>query len=55
VKRILPGLSGLTVASIASAIEVSLGYADSVRKGKVHPHARHWLKLAELAGIAPGE
>jgi hypothetical protein len=51
VKRILPGLSGLTVASIASAIEVSLGYADSVRKGKVHPHARHWLKLAELAGV----
>jgi hypothetical protein len=55
VKLILPGLSGLTVASIASAIEVSLGYADSVRKGKVHPHARHWLKLAELAGIGPSE
>ncbi len=52
VNRILPSLSGLTGSSIASAIEVSLGYADSIRKGKVHPHARHWWKLAELVGVA---
>jgi CRISPR-associated endonuclease Cas1 len=51
VKQILPRLSTLTVSSIASAIDVSLGYADSIRKGKVHPHARHWLKLAELVGV----
>jgi CRISPR-associated endonuclease Cas1 len=51
VTRVLPRLSGLTASSIASATNVSLGYADSIRKGKVHPHARHWRKLAELVGI----
>jgi CRISPR-associated endonuclease Cas1 len=51
VKRIMPRLSGLTVSAIASAIQVSLGYADSVRKGKVHPHARHWQTLANLVGL----
>lgn len=53
VNRILPRLSDLTVSSIASAIHVSQGYADSVRKGKVHPHARHWQTLAELVGVTP--
>jgi CRISPR-associated endonuclease Cas1 len=51
VTRILPRLSGLTASAIASAIQVSLGYADSIRKGKVHPHARHWQNLAELVGV----
>ncbi|MDQ2945457.1 MAG: CRISPR-associated endonuclease Cas1 [Acidobacteriota bacterium] len=53
VNRILPRLSGLTVSAIASAIKVSLGYADSIRKGKAQPHARHWQALAELVGILP--
>ena len=55
VNRILPRLSGLTVSAIASAIQVSLGYADSIRKGKVHPHARHWQKLADVVAISPHE
>ncbi len=50
VNRILPKLSGLTASAIASAIQISLGYADSIRKGKVHPHARHWKRLATLVG-----
>jgi CRISPR-associated endonuclease Cas1 len=50
--RILPRLSGLTVSAIASAIQVSSGYADSIRKGKIHPHARHWIKLANLVGTS---
>ena len=54
VNRILPRLSGLTVSAIASAIQVSLGYADSIRKGKVHPHARHWQTLANLVGVSSG-
>jgi CRISPR-associated endonuclease Cas1 len=54
VRRILPRLSGLTVSTIASAIKVSLGYADSIRKGKVHPHARHWVKLAKLVRVGKG-
>jgi CRISPR-associated endonuclease Cas1 len=53
VNRILPRLSRLTVSAIASAIQVSLGYADSIRKGKVHPHARHWQTLADLVSISP--
>jgi hypothetical protein len=52
VSRILPKLSGLTASAIAEAIQVSLGYADSVRKGKVHPHARHWQRLADLVGVS---
>lgn len=55
VNRILPRLSGLTASSIASAIQVSLGYADSIRKGKIHPHARHWVELAALAGVSERE
>jgi hypothetical protein len=51
VNRILPRLSELTAPAIASAIQVSIGYADSIRKGKVHPHARHWQTLAELIGV----
>lgn len=51
VEKIQPLLAGLTSSSIASAIGVSLGYADDIRKGKVHPHARHWLTLAVLVGI----
>jgi CRISPR-associated protein Cas1 len=54
VNRIQPRLAELTVSSIASAIRVSLGYADSIRKGKVHPHARHWAKLAELVAVSAG-
>ena len=52
VNQILPRLSGLTASVIASTIEVSLGYADSIRKGKAHPHARHWLMLARLVGVS---
>jgi CRISPR-associated endonuclease Cas1 len=51
VTRIQPRLAELTYSAIASAIQVSPGYADAIRKGKVHPHARHWLKLAELVGV----
>jgi len=52
VTKILPRLSGLTASAIASAIRVSVGYADSIRKGKVHPHARHWHKLARLVSVS---
>ena len=51
-KTILPRLASLTASAIASAIQVSVGYADSIRKGKVHPHARHWKALANLFGIS---
>jgi hypothetical protein len=44
-------LAELTASAIAEAIQVSVGYADGIRKGKVHPHARHWAKLADMAGV----
>jgi hypothetical protein len=55
VTRILPRLAELTASAIASTIQVSLGYADNIRKGKVHPHARHWVKLAEMVGAGEME
>jgi CRISPR-associated endonuclease Cas1 len=55
VTRILPRLAELTYSAIASAIQVSPGYADAIRKGKVHPHARHWVKLAEMVGVGEME
>ena len=52
VKRIVPRLAELTASAIASTIQVSLGYADSIRKGKVYPHARHWQTLASLVAVS---
>jgi hypothetical protein len=51
VNRIQPRLAELTYSAIASAIQVSPGYADAIRKGKVHPRARHWAKLAQLVEL----
>jgi hypothetical protein len=46
--RILPGLTKLTVSTIALALGVSLSYAADIRLGRRYPHARHWQVLAEL-------
>jgi len=48
--RIHPVLASLTISSIAKCLDVSYGYADQVRKGRI-PHPRRWLALAELAGM----
>ena len=34
------------------AEQLRRSYADSIRKGKVHPHARHWQRLADLVGVS---
>ena len=52
VTRIQPLLAGLPVSTIAAGIGVSQGYASDIRKGKVHPHPRHWLKLAGIVGVS---
>jgi hypothetical protein len=49
--RVQPGLRDITVSNIASALGISWAYASNVQKGKVCPHPRHWVKLAELVGI----
>ena len=52
--KIMPLLANLMRSLIASAIDVSVGYATEIARGKVIPHPRHWLNLAELAGIPEG-
>ena len=49
--KIQPDLKRLTVSAIASALSISLPYATNIRAGRRVPHARHWLVLAELAGV----
>jgi CRISPR-associated protein Cas1 len=49
--QLQPVLSRVSVPTIVSALAVSTSYATSIRAGQRVPHARHWLKLAELAGV----
>jgi len=37
-----------TVKAIRLALDVSHPYATNIRRGTSIPHARHWVKLAEL-------
>lgn len=50
-EKIQPGLAGVTVRAVASALGVSQPYASNIRSGKRRPHPRHWLALAQLVGI----
>jgi len=54
-EKIHPGLAGVTVRVIASALGISLPYASNIRSGKLQPHPRHWQMLARLAGIVLAE
>jgi hypothetical protein len=52
--QVLPGLSQISVRTIAEAMGVSQGYAARVRRGEVMPHPRHWQPLARIGlGYAP--
>ena len=51
VTSIQPRLAQFTRPKIAEALGVSVVYAGEVRNGKCIPHQRHWIKLAELAGV----
>jgi hypothetical protein len=52
-EEIQPALVRFPVSAIASALSVSHPYATDVRSGKRHPHPRHWLALARIAGVEP--
>jgi len=52
-EKIQPRLTASTVSAIASALEVSKPYATDIRAGKRVPHPRHWLTLAQRAGLSP--
>lgn len=46
-------LPNVTTSAIAKKLGVSSSYAVKIRKGQKCPHARFWLRLAELAGYTP--
>jgi CRISPR-associated protein Cas1 len=52
--KVQPLLARVTRPQIMEAISVSMVYASEIRNGKLVPHKRHWLKLAELAGVSSG-
>ena len=47
-RNVLPLLSHLKTAAIASALQVSESYAAQIRKGERRPHQRHWPVLSRL-------
>ena len=53
-REIIPRLNELSVAHIARAMAVSRSYAGDVRAGRVQPHPRHWLTLANLLSLSDG-
>lgn len=50
-EKIQPLLASVSASDIARQISVSRWYAGRIREG-YRPHPRHWLALAELAGIS---
>ena len=49
--RIQPLLGKLSKATVAEALGVSRDYVYQFARGERVPHRRHWVKLAELAGV----
>lgn len=47
--QIQPRLAEITIATLASALGVSISYAADIRKGRRRPHPRHWQALANMA------
>jgi len=52
-QKIQPLLANASTSEIRSRIGVSRWYASKIRQG-YRPHPRHWITLAELAGIKRG-
>ena len=50
--KIQPVLSRISKAEIARALGATKDYAYEIARGDKVPHRRHWVKLAELAGMA---
>lgn len=49
-EAILPILALTPSSALADLMKVSFSYASDIRKGRI-PHPRHWIALAELAGL----
>jgi CRISPR-associated endonuclease Cas1 len=50
-EQVQPRLPGITSSALSSALGVSRQYAINIRAGRRRPHPRHWLMLAQLAGV----
>jgi hypothetical protein len=46
-EKMQPLVAALSTSAIVRNLEVSRGYANEVRRGRV-PHPRHWVTLAKL-------
>lgn len=49
--KIHPALAHLSKTTIATALGISKDYVYQIVWGNRVPHRRHWLKLAEMAGV----
>lgn len=52
VQQIQPRLTEVTISALASMLGISESYAADIRAGRYRPHPRHWLALAEVAGVS---
>lgn len=50
-EEIRPRLLALTNGSIRSSLKVSEVYAIRIRRGRIRPDPRHWLRLASLVAV----
>jgi hypothetical protein len=48
--EVQPRLRNMTLSVLASALGLSRTYVSDLRAGRVRPHPRHWLTLAQLVG-----
>jgi len=53
-EKIQPRVANMTISGLTSALRVARSYATNIRAGR-RPHPRHWLTLAQLVDVAPGE
>lgn len=51
-QKIKPSLFRSSISQVAKALRVSIPYAANIRLGRRRPHQRHWLMLAQLAGLS---
>ncbi len=49
--QVHPRLANFSISRIAMTLGVSSPYASDIRAGRNRPHPRHWLALAQLAGV----
>ena len=52
-REIQPQLKRLTLAVLASTLDISIPYAVDIRRGRRIPHPRHWEALSQLVDSLP--